>query len=247
MMAAALASGRTRIWPAAREPEVECLAQALNSMGARIRGAGTDALVIEGVPALEPFQCDVIPDRIEAGTLAIAAAITGGRVEIANCVPGHLQAVIAGLKRAGVEVEVEDRALTVERPGAIRPVRLTTAPYPGFPTDMQAQMMALMTLAQGSSRIRETVFENRFMHVAELRRMGAHIDVHGDTAYVHGQAALSGAEVMATDLRASACLALAGLAAQGVTVISQVAHLDRGYERLEEKLAALGANIWRQG
>jgi UDP-N-acetylglucosamine 1-carboxyvinyltransferase len=246
MMAAALASGRTRIWPAAREPEVACLAQVLNSMGARIRGAGTETLVIEGVSALEPFQCDVIPDRIEAGTLAIAAAITGGRIEIANCVPRHLQAVIAGLEQAGVEVEVEERAMTVERPGAIRPIHLMTTPYPGFPTDMQAQMMALMTLAQGSSRIRETVFENRFMHVAELRRMGARIEVQGDTAHVHGQTVLSGAEVMATDLRASACLVLAGLAAQGETVISQVSHLDRGYERLEEKLALLGANVWRQ-
>lgn len=246
MMAAALASGRTRIRPAAREPEVACLAQVLNSMGARIRGAGTETLVIEGVSALEPFQCDVIPDRIEAGTLAIAAAITGGRIEIANCVPRHLQAVIAGLEQAGVEVEVEERAMTVERPGAMRPIRLMTTPYPGFPTDMQAQMMALMTLAQGSSRLRETVFENRFMHVAELRRMGARIEVQGDTAHVHGQTVLSGAEVMATDLRASACLVLAGLAAQGETVISQVSHLDRGYERLEEKLALLGANIWRQ-
>jgi UDP-N-acetylglucosamine 1-carboxyvinyltransferase len=247
LMAAALATGRSRIRPAAREPEVVCLANVLNDMGARIRGAGTETIEVEGVPRLQPFQCAVIPDRIEAGTFAVAAAITEGRVEVANCVPEHLRAVVRTLRQAGVQVEEGERTLHVVRHGPLRPVRFTTAPYPGFPTDMQAQMMALMTLAQGTSRIREAVFENRLMHVAELSRMGARIDVHGNTARVYGQRSLSGAEVMATDLRASACLVLAGLAAQGKTVVSRVYHLDRGYERIEEKLAALGARIWREG
>jgi UDP-N-acetylglucosamine 1-carboxyvinyltransferase len=246
MMVAALASGRSRIWPAAREPEVVCLANVLNGMGARIRGAGTQTIEIEGVRRLHPFQYAVIPDRIEAGTFAVIAAITGGQVEIANCVPRHLRAVLQTLRQADVQVDEDERALRVRRGGSLRPVRLTTASYPGFPTDMQAQMMALMALAQGTSRLRETVFENRLMHVAELRRMGARIKVRGNTAYVYGQPSLSGAEVMATDLRASACLVLAGLAAQGETVISRVYHLDRGYERIEEKLVVLGAHIWRE-
>jgi UDP-N-acetylglucosamine 1-carboxyvinyltransferase len=247
MMAAVLAEGRTRIRPAAREPEVVCLAEVLNSMGARISGAGTQTIEIEGVPSLRPFQHTVIPDRIEAGTFAIAAAITGGQVEVANCLPVHLGAVIKKLRHAGVQVEQDDRSLYVERRGSLHPLHITTMPYPGFPTDMQAQMMALMTLAQGTSTIRETVFENRLMHVAELARMGGQIEVCGRVARVHGQAYLSGAQVMATDLRASACLILAGLAARGETVISRVYHLDRGYERIEEKLAALGARIWREG
>ena len=247
MMAAALAEGSTRICPAACEPEIVCLAEVLNSMGARIRGAGTGTIDIEGVPQLQPFQHAVIPDRIEAGTFAVAAAMMAGSVEIANCLPGHLHALVCMLRRAGVHVQEGERTLQVERQGPLRALRVTTAPYPGFPTDMQAQMMALMALAQGTSQIRETVFENRLMHVAELRRMGAHIEVQGHTARVYGQPVLSGAEVMATDLRASACLVLAGLAAQGETVISRVYHLDRGYERIEEKLAALGAQIWREG
>jgi UDP-N-acetylglucosamine 1-carboxyvinyltransferase len=247
MMAAVLAEGCTRLRPAAREPEVVCLAEVLNSMGARISGAGTQTIEIEGVPALHPFQYTVIPDRIEAGTFAIAAAITGGQVEVANCLPAHLGAVIKKLRHAGVQVEQDDRSLYVERRGSLHPLTITTMPYPGFPTDMQAQMMALMTLAQGTSTIRETVFENRLMHVAELARMGGQIEVYGRMARVHGQAQLSGAQVMATDLRASACLILAGLAARGETVISRVYHLDRGYERIEEKLAALGARIWREG
>jgi UDP-N-acetylglucosamine 1-carboxyvinyltransferase len=247
MMAAALATGRTRIQPAAREPEVVCLAEVLNRMGAWVRGAGTDTIEIEGVPRLQPFQYAVIPDRIEASTFAVAAAITGGRIEVANCVPEHLFAVMRTLRQAGVQIDAEEHTLRVERDGPLEPTRFTTAPYPGFPTDMQAQMMALMALARGTSRIREAVFENRLMHVAELRRMGARIDVHGHTAWIYGQPSLSGAEVMATDLRASACLVLAGLAAQGETVISRVYHLDRGYERIEEKLAALGAQIWREG
>jgi UDP-N-acetylglucosamine 1-carboxyvinyltransferase len=247
MMAATLAAGRTRIRPAAREPEVVCLAEVLNSMGARIRGAGTHTLEIDGVASLRPFQHTVMPDRIEAGTFAVAAAITGGQVEVADCVPAHLEAVIKKLRQAGVHVDTGERTLYVERHGPLSPVAIITTPYPGFPTDMQAQMMALMALAQGASTVRETVFENRLMHVAELARMGVQIEVWGRVARVHGQAQLSGAQVMATDLRASACLILAGLAAQGETVIARVYHLDRGYERIEEKLAALGACIWREG
>ncbi len=247
MMAAALASGRSRIRSAAREPEVVCLADVLNRMGACIRGAGTDTIEIEGVPYLHPFEYAVIPDRIEAGTFAVAAAITGGCIEMINCVPEHLRAVLQTLRQAGVRIEVAERTIRVERPGPLSPVRLTTAPYPGFPTDMQAQMMALMALAPGTSQICETVFENRLMHVAELTRMGARIEMHGNSVHVHGQPSLSGAEVMATDLRASACLVLAGLAAQGETVVSRVYHLDRGYERIEEKLVALGARIRRRG
>jgi UDP-N-acetylglucosamine 1-carboxyvinyltransferase len=246
-MAAALAEGCTRISPAAREPEVVSLAEVLNSMGARISGAGTRTLEIEGVPYLHPFQHTVMPDRIEAGTFAIAAAITGGQVEVADCMPEHLGAVIKKLRQAGVHVKEGDRTLYVERNGPLSPLAIITRPYPGFPTDMQAQMMALMALAQGTSTIRETVFENRLMHVAELARMGVEIEVWGRVARVHGRAHLSGAQVMATDLRASACLILAGLAAQGETVISRVYHLDRGYERIEKKLAALGARIWREG
>ncbi len=247
MMAAALASGRSRIRSAAREPEVVCLADVLNRMGACIRGAGTDTIEIEGVPYLHPFEYAVIPDRIEAGTFAVAAAITGGCIEMINCVPEHLRAVLQTLRQAGVRIEAEERTIRVERPGPLSSVRLTTAPYPGFPTDMQAQMMALMALAPGTSQICETVFENRLMHVAELTRMGARIEMHGNSVHVHGQPSLSGAEVMATDLRASACLVLAGLAAQGETVVSRVYHLDRGYERIEEKLVALGARIRRRG
>lgn len=247
MLAAVLAAGWSRIHPAAREPEVVCLAEVLNRMGGRIHGAGTDTIEIEGVPSLQPFQYAVIPDRIEAGTFAVAAAITGGHVEIANCRPEHLEMMVQQLRDAGVQVEVGDKALSVQRHGPLWPVLCDTAPYPGFPTDMQAQMMALMALAQGTSTIQETVFENRFMHVAELRRMGARIDVDGSMARVHGQPALSGAEVMATDLRASAGLILAGLAARGETVVSRMYHLDRGYERIETKLAALGAKIWREG
>jgi UDP-N-acetylglucosamine 1-carboxyvinyltransferase len=199
------------------------------------------------VASLQPFQYTVIPDRIEAGTFAVAAAITGGALEVANCVPEHLQVLMQTLRQAGVRVAVGERSIFVERQDRLRPVHFTTAPYPGFPTDMQAQMLALMTLAPGTSTVCETVFENRLMHVAELNRMGARIEVQGQTARVNGQPGLRGAHVMATDLRASACLILAGLAARGETVVSRVYHLDRGYERIEEKLATLGAQIWREG
>ena len=247
MMAAALARGRSRIYPAAREPEVICLANALNRMGAHIRGAGTEIIEIEGVARLEPFAYAVIPDRIEAGTFAVAAAITGGCVELLNCVPEHLGAVLHTLRQAGVQIDADERTIRVERQGPLRPVQLTTAPYPGFPTDMQAQLMALMTVAQGSSWVCETVFENRLMHVAELLRMGARMEMRGNAVRIDGQPFLSGAQVMATDLRASACLVLAGLAAQGETTISRIYHLDRGYDRIEVKLAALGARIRRRG
>lgn len=247
MMAAALAEGRSRIYPAAREPEIVLLAEILTQMGARVTGAGTETIEIEGVAALQPFQGAVIPDRIEAGTFVIAAAITGGRLEIVNCRPAHLDAVITSLRATGVRVESSGNALIVEGPGEWYAVDVETAPHPGFPTDMQAQMMALMALAHGTSVVREHVFENRLMHVAELRRMGADIDVQGSVAQVHGRTVLSGAEVMATDLRASACLIVAGLAARGETVVSRMYHLDRGYERIEEKLAAVGAQIWREG
>jgi UDP-N-acetylglucosamine 1-carboxyvinyltransferase len=247
MMAAALASGRSRIYPAAREPEVVCLANVLNRMGAHVRGAGTEIIEIEGVSRLEPFEYTVIPDRIEAGTFAVAAAITGGCIEMLNCMPDHLRAVLYTLRQAGVKIDAGERTIRVERQGPLHPIQLTTAPYPGFPTDMQAQVMALMTVAQGTSRICETVFENRLMHVAELLRMGARIEIVGNAVRVHGQPFLSGAQVMATDLRASACLVLAGLAAQGETTISRIYHLDRGYDRIEAKLALLGAQIGRKG
>jgi UDP-N-acetylglucosamine 1-carboxyvinyltransferase len=248
MMAAALAHGSSRLHPAAREPEIVCLADVLQQMGAQIQRAGTDTIEIEGVPSLQPFQYAVIPDRIEAGTFAVAAAITSGRVEVANCRPEHLDTVVHTLRQAGVGITIGAHGtLEVERDGPLVPVSVDTAPYPGFPTDMQAQIMALMALAQGTSTIREAVFENRFMHIAELRRMGALIEVHGNVAHVRGRPALSGTEVIATNLRASASLILAGLAAQGETVVSRMYHLDRGYERIEAKLAALGAKIWREG
>ena len=247
MMAAALADGRSRLYPAAREPEIVALAEVLNQMGGDVRGAGTDTIEIEGVAALQPFQYAIIPDRIEAGTFAVAAAITGGQVEVAGCRPEHLTAVVQLLRQAGAQVEAADRSLHIARQQPLRALNFATAPYPGVPTDMQAQMMALMALARGTSSIHETVFENRLMHVAELRHMGARINVSRNVATVEGQPGLRGADVIATDLRASACLVVAGLAAQGRTVISRVYHLDRGYEQIEAKLAALGAQIWRQG
>jgi UDP-N-acetylglucosamine 1-carboxyvinyltransferase len=247
MMAAALADGRSRLYPAAREPEIVALAEVLNQMGGYVCGAGTDTIEIEGVAALQPFQYAIIPDRIEAGTFAVAAAITGGQVEVAGCRPEHLTAVVQLLRQAGAQVEAADRSLHIARQQPLRALNFATAPYPGVPTDMQAQMMALMALARGTSSIHETVFENRLMHVAELRHMGARITVSRNVATVEGQPGLRGADVMATDLRASACLVVAGLAAPGRTVISRVYHLDRGYEQIEAKLTALGAQIWRQG
>ncbi|MGE5172351.1 MAG: UDP-N-acetylglucosamine 1-carboxyvinyltransferase [Betaproteobacteria bacterium] len=245
MMAATFATGETTLENAAREPEVVDLANALVQMGAKIEGAGTDIIRIQGVDSLRPVNYTVMPDRIETGTFVIAAAITGGSVLIKNCYPGHLDAVLAKVTEAGAEITINDGTIHVAGGRTIRPVNIKTLEYPGFPTDMQAQFMSLMTLAEGTSVINETIFENRFTHVAELRRMGAEIEADGRTAIVKGVPKLSAAPVMATDLRASASLILAGLAAEGQTVVSRIYHLDRGYENIEQKLSALGADIKR--
>lgn len=246
MMAAALAEGTTVIENAAREPEIVDLATLLGAMGARIHGAGSARVEIEGVIELGGATHRVIPDRIEAGTLIVAGAITGGDVTVTDLVPEHLSALIAKLDECGVALEVGPASVRVrglERP---RAANVTTSPFPGFPTDMQAQVMTLLGLADGQSRVTETIFENRFMHVAELARMGARIETDGAIAVIRGVSCYQGAPVMASDLRASAALVLAGLAAQGRTTVSRVYHLDRGYERLETKLAALGARIERR-
>lgn len=245
MMAAVYARGETVIENAAREPEVVDLANALMQMGAHIEGAGTDIIRIKGVERLQPMAYRVMPDRIETGTFVIAAAITGGSVTIRDCHPGHLEAVLSKITEAGAEIKVTDGTIHVAGAHKIKPVNVTTQEYPGFPTDMQAQVMSLMALAEGTSVINETIFENRFTHVAELRRMGADIQTEGRSAVVKGVQKLSAAPVMATDLRASASLILAGLAAQGQTVVSRIYHLDRGYENIEQKLSALGADIKR--
>jgi UDP-N-acetylglucosamine 1-carboxyvinyltransferase len=245
MMAAVLAQGETMIENAAREPEVIDLANALTQMGAKIEGAGTDIIRIQGVEDLRPMSYAVMPDRIETGTFVIAAAITGGTVTIKDCFPGHLDAVLSKVAEAGAEIKTDDRTIRVTGQRSIKPVNIKTLAYPGYPTDMQAQFMSLMTLAEGTSVINETIFENRFTHVAELRRMGANIQTEGRSAIVKGVPKLSAAPVMATDLRASASLILAGLAAEGQTVVSRIYHLDRGYEHIEEKLSALGADIKR--
>jgi UDP-N-acetylglucosamine 1-carboxyvinyltransferase len=246
MMAATLARGTTVLENAAREPEVADLAALLTGMGARIEGAGSGTIEIEGVGRLGGARHAVLPDRIEAGTYVVAGALMGDAVEVEGCRPRHLTAVLDALASAGVPFDCGEKTVTVGAArGALRRIDLTTEPYPGFPTDMQAQLMVLLTRAQGESRVRETIFENRFMHVAELARMGARIELSGHEAVVHGPAALSAARVMATDLRASACLVLAALAADGESVIDRVYHLDRGYERIEEKLEALGAEVER--
>jgi UDP-N-acetylglucosamine 1-carboxyvinyltransferase len=245
MMAATLAEGRTILENAAREPEVVSLAEMLNSMGARIRGAGQSIIEVEGVDSLRPVEHRIIPDRIESCTFMAAAAITGGDVLIKGADPGHLEAVILKLRESGVVFEERAGGLRVvgpKRPGAND---VKTMPYPGFPTDMQAQFMALMSIAQGTSVIRETIFENRFMHVAELKRMGADINVQAGVATVRGVKELRAAEIMATDLRASASLVLAALAAKGKSTVHRIYHLDRGYERMDDKLRALGADIER--
>jgi len=245
MMAAALARGRTTLENAAREPEVEELGRVLNKMGARISGAGTSLVTIEGVDELTPIEHTIIPDRIEAGTLLVAGAITGGNVLLRDCLPEHLEAVIAKLRAAGAEVVADGDGIRVRGRNEFRPADVSTQPFPGFPTDMQAQFMVLMTRARGQSVLSETIFENRFMHVPELARMGADIVVEGRTAIVRGPTRLAGATVMATDLRASACLVLAGLIARGKTEILRIYHLDRGYDRLDKKLRALGADVRR--
>ena len=245
LMAACLADGRTVLANAAREPEIADLARCLTAMGARIDGIGTDRLTIEGVDRLHGARHAILPDRIETGTYACAAAITGGSVRLLGARLEHLGAVARSLRDAGVEIIEEPAGLLVRRLNGLHGVDAMTEPYPGFPTDMQAQFMVLMSVAEGAAMITETIFENRFMHVPELNRMGARINVHGASAIVRGVPALSGAPVMATDLRASVSLVLAGLAARGETVVNRVYHLDRGYEAVERKLAACGADVER--
>jgi UDP-N-acetylglucosamine 1-carboxyvinyltransferase len=245
MMAAVLAKGRTVLENCAREPEVEELARVLNKMGARIQGAGTSVMTIEGVDSLKPVDHAILPDRIEAGTLMVAAAITGGNVLVKHAQPEHLESVILKLRETGCTITAEEKGLRVKAPKVVNSVDVKTTEHPGFPTDMQAQLMGLMTVASGTSVISESIFENRFMHVPELHRMGADITIQGHTAVVKGVKKLSGAPVMATDLRASASLVLAGLRAEGKTEVARIYHLDRGYERLERKLRKLGADIRR--
>ncbi len=245
LMAAALADGQTILANAAREPEITDLANCLVAMGAQIAGIGTDRLVIEGVKKLHGATHRIVSDRIEIGTYACAAVITGGDVRLQGATLDHLGSVATVLVEAGAEISQEDGALHVRRLDGLRGVDAMTEPYPGFPTDMQAQFMAVMAVAEGASMVTETIFENRFMHVPELNRMGARINVHGSSAIIRGVSALSGAQVMATDLRASSSLILAGLAASGDTVVNRVYHLDRGYEALEHKLSSCGAQIER--
>jgi len=246
MMAAALADGETTLINAAREPEVVDLAELLNKMGARIEGAGRSQMRIEGVERLGGAEHTIIPDRIEAGTFIAAAAMTGGQLDIVNCNPQHLSAAIDKFTETGVKIERPNAfSLRVSAADRLRPADVTTLPFPGFPTDMQAQYMALMTLAEGTSIITETIFENRFMHALEMMRMGAKIRLNGRQAVVEGDGGLMGARVQASDLRASASLVLAGLASSGETIIDRVYHIDRGYEKIEEKLCAVGASIER--
>ncbi|HBR21407.1 MAG TPA: UDP-N-acetylglucosamine 1-carboxyvinyltransferase [Nitrospiraceae bacterium] len=246
MMAASLAKGVTVLENAAREPEVIDLADALTAMGAKIKGAGGSIIEVEGVDELSPLTHKVIPDRIETGTFMAIAGITGGDITIRGCMPEHVQAFLIKLKATGLKVEETADGVRAVGPARPNAVDIETAPYPGFPTDMQAQFMALMSTAQGTSIITETIFENRFMHVAELRRMGADISFKGSTATVRGVRRLKGANVMATDLRASASLVVAALGAEGETTIHRVYHLDRGYEKIEEKLSILGADVRRE-
>jgi UDP-N-acetylglucosamine 1-carboxyvinyltransferase len=245
LMAASLAEGTTTLKNAAREPEISDLCACLIAMGANIEGLGTDTLVVEGVKALHGAAHAILPDRIETGTYACAAAITGGELFLEHARAGDLGAVLSALREAGVEITEAENGFWVKRKNGLHGIDVVTEPFPGFPTDMQAQFMALMAVAEGASMVTETIFENRFMHVPELNRMGARINAHGASAIIRGVKQLSGAPVMATDLRASVSLVLAGLAAQGETVISRVYHLDRGYESVEEKLRGCGARIER--
>ena len=246
MMAATLAKGTTKIVNAAREPEISDLGHCLNAMGAKVSGLGSSEIIIEGVSALRGAEYPVMPDRIETGTYAIAAAIAGGEVELVGALPETIASLLSLLTKSGAEVTTTPRGLKVHMNGG-RPhaADVTTAPYPGFPTDLQAQIMALLTVADGTSVIREKIFENRFMHVPELARMGAQVRIDGDTATVRGVEKLKGAPVMATDLRASVSLVLAGMAAEGETLVNRVYHLDRGFDRLEQKLSGVGADIAR--
>jgi len=245
MMAATLAEGTTVIENAAREPEVVDLADCLNAMGARVRCAGTDVITIDGVERLHGARHRVMPDRIEMGTFLVAAAATGGDIRLTGARPGILDAVLDKLREAGARIATGEDWITLKANGALDAISLRTAPYPAFPTDMQAQFMALNSTARGTAMVTETIFENRFMHVQELKRLGADIEVEGNTAVVKGVPQLTGAVVMATDLRASASLVVAGLVASGTTTVDRVYHLDRGYERIEEKLSKLGARIKR--
>ena len=245
MMAAALAEGTTIIENAAREPEVVDLAVCLTAMGAKIAGAGTDTITIEGVEKLHGGRHSVMPDRIETGTFLVAAAVSGGAVRVTGARPHTLDAVLNKLREAGAAIETGEDWISVRASGRLKAVNLRTAPYPAFPTDMQAQFVALNCVADGTGVVHEDIFENRFMHVQELQRLGADIEVDGNTAVVKGVAALDGATVMATDLRASACLVIAGLVARGTTIVDRIYHLDRGYEAIEEKLSKLGARIKR--
>jgi UDP-N-acetylglucosamine 1-carboxyvinyltransferase len=245
MMAATLAKGKTVLQNAAMEPEIVELAHVLNKMGARISGMGTGQILIEGVEALHAAEHTIIPDRIEAGTLMAAAGLTRGNITLLHCPMHHMEAVVNKLIESGMEIEADGDGVRAVGTRRGRSVDVKTAPYPGFPTDMQAQLMAMMCLARGLSVISETIFENRFIHVSELQRMGADIRIEGNSAIIQGAEKLLGAPVMASDLRASASLILAGLAAEGTTEISRVYHLDRGYERLDEKLAKLGADLRR--
>ncbi len=247
LMAAVLANGTSRLFNAAREPEIVDLCNLLAAMGAEIEGIGTSELTIHGVKRLHGATYRVMADRIEAGSYACAAAITGGEVRLEGASADEMAATIHALRNAGVSVETHKNAIHVTADGKLKAITLSTAPYPGFATDMQAQLMALLCLAEGASVLTETIFENRYMHVPELNRMGAHIETSGRTAIVHGVDRLTGAEVMATDLRASMSLVIAGLAAEGQTQVHRLYHLDRGYERLEEKLSLLGANVERVG
>jgi UDP-N-acetylglucosamine 1-carboxyvinyltransferase len=245
MMAATLADGVTVLENAAREPEVVDLARCLTAMGARIAGAGTDRITIEGVSALHGARHAIMPDRIETGTFLAAVTATGGDVTVVATQPDALEAVLDKVREAGAQVDVGADTIRIRRSGPLQAINVRTAPHPGFPTDMQAQVMAFATRAQGTSVITETIFENRMMHVQELKRLGADIEVEGNTAIVKGVAKLTGATVMATDLRASACLVIAGLVAEGQTIVDRIYHLDRGYEKIEQKLGALGARITR--
>jgi len=245
VMAAVLATGRTQLFNAAREPEIVDLCNLLVAMGGKIDGIGSSHLIIDGVEGLHGCTYEVMPDRIEAGSYACAAGITGGSIELVGARPSDMLAITNGLAAAGLAIEFTETGMKVTAHQPMRPLAISTAPYPGFPTDMQAQFMAMLAVADGQSFLEETIFENRYMHVPELRRMGADIEVHGRSAIVKGGSPLTGAKVMATDLRASMSLVLAGLAAEGETEVLRVYHLDRGYERLEEKLSAVGAKIER--
>jgi len=245
LMAAVLAKGRTRMFNAAMEPEVDSTIDLLNKMGARISGRSTTSLTIEGVDDLFPVEMNMIPDRIEAGTFLIAGALSNNPITVENCCPEHLIALLDKLRETGCELEINDSSITVNPPATIKPVNLITLPHPGFPTDLQAQFSVLLCLAQGISFVEDTIFPDRFMHVAELNRLGADIRMERNVASIKGVPALSGAEVMATDLRASAALVLAGMIANGTTSVSRIYHIDRGYDRIEEKLNSIGASISR--